>query len=206
MSKESNRTAGKAIETARRLFLELGWRGVNMEQIATEAGVARQTLYNRFGSKESLFRAAIDAHWASLRDASEATFDLDVPPRKVLADVAEKILAFVESSDQVAMTRMVIAESGAHPKIAQEFYERGKAPLIKQVVEYIRLASRAGVLDCDDPDIAAQQFLGMIQESLLWPRVMGTNAPLIDSGRIIDRAIHVFMTAYGGRLPEPRDE
>jgi len=189
----------KAIAAALRLFLKSGWSGVNMDSVAVEAGVARQTLYNRFGSKDALFRAALDTHWAALGRAAEKELDPTRPPRGVLTEIAKTILAFIDDHDQVGMTRMVIAESRTHPDIARVFSERGKAPLMRLFVDYLSAATRAGKLSCPQPKLAARQFLGMIQESLLWPRVMGAPDELQEPRIVVQGAIDVFMRCYAGR-------
>jgi AcrR family transcriptional regulator len=48
------------IETALRLFYEQGIHAVGINQVLAEAGVAKQTLYNHFESKDSLLEAAIE--------------------------------------------------------------------------------------------------------------------------------------------------
>ncbi len=49
------------LEAAKRLFLEQGYQGVSMDQIATAAGVSKLTVYSHFGDKETLFSDAIAA-------------------------------------------------------------------------------------------------------------------------------------------------
>ncbi|MBV9153512.1 MAG: helix-turn-helix transcriptional regulator [Alphaproteobacteria bacterium] len=44
------------VDAAQRLFLERGFGAVSMDDLAEAAGVARQTLYNQFGSKEEIFQ------------------------------------------------------------------------------------------------------------------------------------------------------
>lgn len=182
---------------ARRLFLMRGLDGVNMDLIAAEAGVARQTLYNRFGSKDAVFEAAISDHWQGLADVAAVSLDPDRPPRDVLADVASGILAFVRDRDQVAMTRMVIAESLRQPALGRTFFLLGKGPLLARFVAYLSAATARGRLSCADPALAARQYLGMIQESLLWPEVMGIDAEKDDCERVVRGAIGVFLKAYG---------
>lgn len=46
---------------ATRLFTELGWAATTIGAVATEAGVAVETVYAGFGSKSGLLTAAIDA-------------------------------------------------------------------------------------------------------------------------------------------------
>ena len=170
-----------------------------MDLIAVEAGVARQTLYNRFGSKDAVFRAALDAHWASLDAATMEHLDPARPPAEVLAHVASDVLAFVRDRDQIAMTRMVIAESRHDPNLARIFFERGKEPLLARFARYLTAASSVGALVCPDPELAARQYLGMIQECLLWPQVMGTDAVAGDEKAVVEGAISVFLRAYSPR-------
>ena len=49
------------IATAGALFRERGYAGVPMPLIATDAGVAVETIYRAFGSKAGLFRAVVEA-------------------------------------------------------------------------------------------------------------------------------------------------
>ena len=49
------------LEAAKQLFLEQGYQGVSLDQIAATAGVSKLTVYSHFGDKETLFAAAITA-------------------------------------------------------------------------------------------------------------------------------------------------
>lgn len=48
------------IDTALRLFYEHGIHAIGINQVLEEAGVAKQTLYNHFQSKDSLIEAAVE--------------------------------------------------------------------------------------------------------------------------------------------------
>ena len=75
------------IDTALRLFGRDGYHATGIDRILAEAGVARMTLYNQFGSKEELIVAALrrrDADFrAWLRDAVEAR--AEAPRQRLLA-------------------------------------------------------------------------------------------------------------------------
>ena len=49
----------RIVQTARRLFIEHGYLGVSMQQIATESGLRKASLYHHFSSKDALFAAVI---------------------------------------------------------------------------------------------------------------------------------------------------
>ncbi len=57
---QSRDTRRHIVETARPLFLELGYEATSMRQLADAAGVSLQTLYNAFHSKFGVLSAVMD--------------------------------------------------------------------------------------------------------------------------------------------------
>jgi AcrR family transcriptional regulator len=55
-------TRGDIVEAAYRLFLEQGYHGTSMRQIAQAAGIALGGIYNHFGSKEEIFLSVLRDH------------------------------------------------------------------------------------------------------------------------------------------------
>ena len=51
---QARETQGQIVQAARRLFLQRGYTGTTIEQIAVEAGVAVETVYATFGSKRAV--------------------------------------------------------------------------------------------------------------------------------------------------------
>ncbi|NLB59089.1 MAG: helix-turn-helix transcriptional regulator, partial [Gammaproteobacteria bacterium] len=49
------------LDAAERMFLQHGFEGVSMDQIATAAGVSKLTVYSHFGDKDALFTEAAKA-------------------------------------------------------------------------------------------------------------------------------------------------
>ena len=102
------------LDAARRLFLEAGYDGVNLEQVGLAAGVSRQTVYNQFGSKDAVFQEVMRRHWDAVRDETASAFaameDLTASPAAMLKRFALALLRFVAETDQIAFTRLVIAE------------------------------------------------------------------------------------------------
>lgn len=196
---------------AKQLFLERGFEGVNLERVARTAGVSRQTVYNLFGSKEALFRAMVELHWDTVaRDSAAALstgLDVAAGPAVVLRRFGEAVVHFIEDTEQIAFTRLVISESHSRPWIAEEFYRLGKQPLLQGLVACLRRLDGAGLTACKQPLVAAHQFFGMIQEMVIWPHVMAIGPAaneLPPAGLVIEEAVQTFLSRYG-RVEHARD-
>ena len=80
----------KLLLAARRLFCQAGIHATGITRILEEAGVARQSLYTHYGSKENLLKAVLDTEasmWFQW-------FDLDLPALK--CSPSQRILALFD--------------------------------------------------------------------------------------------------------------
>lgn len=200
------RSEAAILDAAEALFLEDGYDGVNLDRVAARAGVSRQTVYNRFGGKEQMFRAMIERHWSGIDHQAAFPYDRaragapDVA--SILTEVAWIVLDFIDKTDQIAFTRLVISEARRAPWIGEAFYRLGKAPPLATFVDGLRALAEDGHLDCPHPEIAARQFLGLIQEFVIWPRVMAIGpdlGALPSSQVVVDEAVAMFLSRYGRR-------
>lgn len=83
----------KLLATARRLFCSDGIHATGVARILKDSGVARRTLYERYGSKENLLRAVFDAEaqmWFGW-------FDTDLPA--LSSDPAAQLLGLFDLLD-----------------------------------------------------------------------------------------------------------
>ena len=67
------------LEKALDVFVRYGYRKTNMEDVASAAGISRQTIYLHFKSKEALFRAGTEFLFDGALEAVEAALESDVP-------------------------------------------------------------------------------------------------------------------------------
>lgn len=75
------------------LINEHGLSGVTMSQIAESAGVARQTLYNRYGDIESIVAATIERHNRESTDLLETTIGIAESPTDKLEQMVRHFAA-----------------------------------------------------------------------------------------------------------------
>ena len=100
----------QVIDVARRLFGERGTTDVSMDEIATEAGVARSTVYVYFSSREELLRACLQRMHAQLLEAIASTWEEDAEPAIRLGRLIEEMLARVD--DSPAFFRLALVTQG----------------------------------------------------------------------------------------------
>lgn len=68
-ARQAQETRAALLAAAAGLFTERGWVSTSMRDVAREAGVATETLYAHFSSKQALLQATIDV--AAVGDAAE---------------------------------------------------------------------------------------------------------------------------------------
>ena len=200
----------RILRAAKELFLADRYAGVSLERVAERAGLSRQTVYNRFGSKEAVFREMVRDPWAAFAErdgrpagdaenvASAADAE-DASAEEVLRAFAGSLRRFADETDQIRFARLVVAESARLPWIAEEFYRLGKGPVAAAFTDRLDALVRAGRLHCPDTRLAARQFMGLVQEFLVWPRVMAfteETAAGPDPDVVIDEAVRTFLARY----------
>ncbi|HET8757179.1 MAG TPA: TetR/AcrR family transcriptional regulator [Solirubrobacteraceae bacterium] len=61
-AERSEQTRAELVAAARTVFLRRGFHGASLDEISAEAGYTTGAVYSRFGGKDELFLAVLDAH------------------------------------------------------------------------------------------------------------------------------------------------
>ena len=76
---------GEAVQQAMALFWEHGYEATSLAQLkAAMGGISAASFYAAFGSKESLFRQAVDSYLATHGQVMAPLSDLALPPREAV--------------------------------------------------------------------------------------------------------------------------
>jgi AcrR family transcriptional regulator len=186
------------IDGARNVFLAQGFDAASMNDIARAAGVSKGTLYVYFNNKEELFEAIVGEECDA---QAEGIFDLDSNDHDVKAVLTRLGIAYVKflcRPEKASAVRTVIAIADRMPEIGKRFYESGPATGIAHLAVYIDAQVKAGVLQVEDSEIAAAQFMESTHAMLFKPIVF--NFAPAPSDEQVERgvriAVAVFMAAY----------
>lgn len=169
-----------------------------MDAVARRAGVAKQTVYAHYASKDELFRAAAQALMAPLH----ASMD---PQRNDIAEclsfIAKRYLAYVSNPRMVGLGRLLMAQAARFPRMARALCNNGPDSIIKRVSGRFAQAMERGQLRHDDPDMAAEQFLAMLDGIESHRRLLG--APVREPSAQDAWVRHVVDTFLRAYAPTP---
>ncbi|MGF1529391.1 MAG: TetR/AcrR family transcriptional regulator [Candidatus Competibacterales bacterium] len=192
----------RILEAAQELFVERGFEGTSMDDVADAAAVSKQTIYSHFGNKEELFAAAIAARCAA-GELSAEDFDEALPCREMLLTVGQRFVRLIASPEAVAIYRLAVANAEQHPTIARLFFHAGPLPTLEALTDYLARCHGAKRLLIPEPRVAAGQFLAMVKGEHDMRRIL--NVEPLDTASVeayVARCVDVFMAAYGRDAPE----
>ncbi|WP_095587292.1 TetR/AcrR family transcriptional regulator [Actibacterium ureilyticum] len=184
---------------ARDVFMKDGFEGASVDDIARTAGVSKATLYSYFPDKRLLFVEV--AQCECLRQAENYVSELpaDAKPRDVLYGAGRQIIRFMTSDMGKNVVRMCASESMRFPDLGRRFYESGPGLVRRHLCDYLTKANDDGLLDIDDPLLAADLFAEMCK-ARIFPMMMccvQTEFSEEELDTILKAAVDMFMARYG---------
>lgn len=179
------------LQAASDLFAERGV-AVTMAEIAREAGVSKQTLYNRFASKVEIGRALAE------RRSHDITAPLrtDGEPLAVLTAYAGVMLNKVCNAAKGESLRGVALMSPTAPDVALAIYEAGPGASLKRLAAWLTVQDAKGLLAVPDPDLAAEMFTGMVLGHGHLRAVLGVPHPTEAFDKRAAEAAQRFIKAF----------
>jgi TetR/AcrR family transcriptional regulator, mexJK operon transcriptional repressor len=184
------------LEAAAEAFASEGYR-VSIDRIASLAGVARQTLYNHFESKEALFDEVVRA---KMRDA---LIVLEDEGGHAGQDVRSSLLKFATIYRRklldlagLATFRVLIAEAPRFPELARGLLAAGPVKTVSHLARFLEKAMARGELRSDDPVFAAEMLSGMLTGFDRLRGLLDNDYQPLHDTTYGERAVDCFLRAY----------
>lgn len=190
------------LAVAWKAFLEHGYAGASMSDIAERLGGSKGTLYNYFPSKEDLFLAAARQKGEELRAELMRVSPHSDNLKEDLTRLACELLDIVKSDDYLAFYRIIIAEAVRLPIIGEAAYLDRRSTLLAPLAGRIEEEIEVGRLRKVDPMEAAEVFWDLCSASFHWRSLLGLTSKLTakEIRRLVERGVWIFLSAFG--LPE----
>lgn len=186
-----------ALEAAVTLFLERGYAGTSLHDVAKAASVSTGTLFKHFPTKAELFGAIMAQVWETAPGHEPRPLP-EGDPREGLTIVGLDYARLLRQPNIEALFRVIIAEAQRFPELGQALYERGKKPYLDRLHGYLEREVSLGKLAIADIPLAGRQFLGMINDVVFWPRFLIVDLVIDDSEvlRVVQGAVETFLARY----------
>ncbi len=180
-----------ALELALEQFWSHGFEGTGLRDLTTCMGIGRQSLYDTFGDKRSLFLEALTVYLArelnEIRDVLEAPGSALDNVRALLADLRARILA----DDHCACLAInTVAERGMEDPEMEALLRRHFEAFEALVQASFERARIAGELPADADPRALARFLLNTGRGLLLLSQMGAEPEVVDDViRVAEQAL-----------------
>jgi AcrR family transcriptional regulator len=194
----------RILDAAKRVFLERGFEGASIDEIAEVARAGKPTIYARFPGKEALFAAVV-----ARKVRENTTFIESIAPNGAafeerLASIATALLRRVLVAETVGLARAAIAEARRFPDLAASVYRMARerssdavARLLGELPEADQLPGFAA--DCRAS--TAQQFIELIVMPMIMRALFGEDLTALraEIGPHVARTVAFFLAAcrYG---------
>ncbi|WFU43084.1 TetR/AcrR family transcriptional regulator [Bradyrhizobium sp. CB82] len=200
VSEDDSSKRRQILDGARKVFMDLGFDGASMGEIARAAAVSKGTLYVYFADKCALFEAILEQE---ALQHGQVVFNFD-PARDAETTLKEFGQAYIHllcrpGGGSAIRTVMAIAER--MPDVGRRYYGRVLDKTINRLADYLKAHVASGDLAIDDCDLAASQFMELCKASLFLPFVFQA-APAPSEERmteVVDSATRMFLAAYRGK-------
>ncbi|HVQ54900.1 MAG TPA: helix-turn-helix domain-containing protein [Thermoanaerobaculia bacterium] len=178
MGRTARVNRGQVLSAAREAFVERGYEGATLAEIAGRIGVSPAALLRHAPTKRDLFVACMgEGEPETMPFAFLEEMDGSEDPRRVLRRAAESIIPFLESKLRQVVARWVYFKRVAGVGLMPLPFDPASRPTppqknMKYLEDYMRRAARRGRLRIADPSAAALAFLATIHSYVFLQHVM----------------------------------
>ncbi len=192
----------RILDAAGKVFLEHGFEGASIDQIAEQACAGKPTIYARYPGKEALF-AAVVARKVRKNTSFEDLAATGSTIEERLEALATRILEKALASETVGLMRTAVAEARRFPDLATSVHrmarERGNESIAHLLGE-ITISGEMGALPAFAPDrliATARRFADLILLPIVMRALFGEDLATLraEVGPHVTQSVAFFLAA-----------
>jgi AcrR family transcriptional regulator len=143
-------TRGEILDASLKAFAEAGFEAMSVRELTRRLGVSHNLIHHHFGSKQDLWRSAVDHGIASTADELAGLLSQSVGSprsREVLHQVLESAIELLMKRPEVA--RIFADESSRCGPRLDYLYEQFLGPLVEILSRFLSESRTFGIRDLD---------------------------------------------------------
>ncbi len=154
------------LEAAQLLFIQRGYDGVSIRDLAQECGLAKATLYHHFRDKEDLFFSVLEHDLLTMHAEVMQGLDAAQPP---LARLHASIAAYFRMlRDRRTGVMWSVHENTQLKAHLQHFFRRNINLILDPWIQILNQGREEGVFRELDPKLSALSLLAMLNSTVLY--------------------------------------
>lgn len=193
------RKRNEILDAATAAFRRDGYESTSMDSIAEQAGASKRTVYNHFGSKETLFRAVVDRMMETVRASKRVKFDPERSAREQLQSFARAKVAPLKTQG-LDLVHVVLGVFVRDPEFACDAMKAQSED--NHLAIWLRDATAHEVVSVQDHEAVAELFWGMVSGTLFWPQVLFGVFEPDHEDRLIGEVVDTFLARFGVQTKE----
>jgi AcrR family transcriptional regulator len=193
----------RILDAARKVFLDRGFEGGSIEEIAEVARSGKPTIYARFRDKKALFTAAVTRYVVAKQSRLVNFSPSGKSLEERLANIGEAVLQEVLTPEWIGLLRLAIAEARRFPDLGSVVIrmtrERGAETMIRLLGEAVE-SGEVGTFPAFSPDrlaVTARYFIDLILLPHLLRALSGEHLKTLQAeiGPHVSQRVVFFLSA-----------
>ena len=158
----------KALEKAMQMFWALGYETTSMADLRAALGITQASLYAAFGSKEQLFREAVDLYRRTSNSSTEQALATGRTAREAIQSMLQAAVDALTAPGTPGGCLIVLGATNCAPenRAVQEYLYSVRRQIPEAILEPLRKGQRDGDLQKSAPISALASYYATVLHGL----------------------------------------
>jgi AcrR family transcriptional regulator len=193
----------RILDAARKVFLERGFEGASIDEVAEVARAGKPTIYARFRDKRALFTEVMMRDILSRITEFKADMPTGATVEERLTSAASTLLHWGFDSERIGLMRLAIAEARRFPDLASSVSRAARdlsTDLGVRLLSEVKQSEELGSLPAFAPErlaTTARIFLDLVAVPMLFRALFEVNLRTLDAeiDAHVARSVAFFLAA-----------
>jgi len=183
------------VAAALTLFVERGYAATRLEDVAAAAGVSKGTVYLYFANKEELFKTVVRENMVpALAKGTDLVDTYEGSTPELLRELLLGWWGLIGATPVAGLTKLIIAESGNFPDIAQFYQDEVMGPGDALFARVLARGVARGEFRHVPANPATTLLCAPLVFLMLWRSAFSqVNVPAIDPDAFLDQLLHMLL-------------